>query len=294
MSSELRVPISSVRVTDTRDSYGTLSELGASIRDEGMRHPVTLWKDGTLVSGRRRFRACLMLGAHDIPAVHVDNIEDAAQRLTTDNLDDYLAQPMTGTEMCRLWELLRRLDEPAAVLRRDAARRRGVELRRETQAGTRPPGRDVGHSEDYTLRLLAPPFGLSATTAKRLWRIYSTAVGGPEVPADRREQARQAMKSIDARESSIFANYDRLANNRGPAPRPRAAEPAGPVPAARQITAWAKSLPQMEGLTAGLVELGPPAAELTWDQVGPVHARLMAVRRDLEKIINKMRETSKS
>jgi hypothetical protein len=139
--------------------------------------------------------------------------------------------------------------------------------------------------------------GCRRPTAKRLWIIHSTATGCGNVQAtdERREQARHALKLIDAGESSIYSAYDRLTSDRGPAPRPRpVAERAGPVPAARQIAAWSKSLPQMEGLVAGLAELGPPNAELAWDQVGPVHARLMTVRRDLEKIINKMRETSKS
>jgi hypothetical protein len=50
----------------------------------------------------------------------------------------------------------------------------------------------------------------------------------------------------------------------------------------------------MEGLVAGLVELGPPNAELTWEQVGPVHARLSAIRRDLEKMIKQMKELNQS
>jgi hypothetical protein len=290
---EQLVHIDAIRVPPIRDTFGVLSPLGDSLCTEGMRHPVVLWKDGTLISGSRRHRASVLLGSPTIPAVFVDTIEDAAKRLLIDNEDDYLALPPKPTEVCRLWELLRRLDRPAATARAEAARRRGVELRRLTQAGKRPQGR-AGHSEDYVLATLSGPSGFSLTTAKRLWAIYTMAYG-PRATPPRSEQAREALVSIDAGETGIHANYTRLISGRGPAPR-MADTPPPPetAPAARQITAWNRSLPQMEGLVAGLVELGPPNAALTWDQVSPVHARLMAVRRDIEKIIKKMRETNQS
>lgn len=292
-SPERTVDVESVRVTTTRSNYGVLSALGASIRDEGMRHPITLWKDGTLVSGGRRHRAHLLLGGkhRQIQAVFVDTIEDAAKNLLRDNEDDYLALPVKWTEVCRLWEMMRRLDAPAAVKRADALRRRGVELRRMTQAGKRKPGRvNEGRYDDYVLHVLSGPFGVSETTAKRLWMIYSLACD-PE--NERREQARAALGAIDAGESSIWANYRMLTTGRiAPVSRLTAPAAVEAAPAARQRAAWDRSLPQMEGLVAGLIELGPPNAELTWEQVGPVAARLAAVRRDLEKIIKKMRENN--
>lgn len=284
------------RTPYVRQFYGPLEALGASIRDEGMRHPITLWKDGTLISGFRRHRACLLLGGRQIQAVFVDTVEDAAKALLRDNEDDHLALPQRWSEICALWALMRVLDEPAAARRGNQARRRGVELRRQTQAGKRKPGRGANHSQDYVLRVLAPSFGASESTAKRLWVVHALAHGLTEATDEKREQALQAMRNIDSGESSIWANYQRLIHDRDAAPavvRPRPAEVVAPAAARLQRTAWDRSLPQMEGLVAGLVELGPPNADLTWEQVGPVHARLMSVRRDLEKIINKMRENNK-
>jgi len=86
--------------------------LGASIRDDGLRHPITLWKDGTIISGGRRLRAYLLMDMPRIQAVFVDNIEDAAKRMLADNEDDLLALPWKWSEVCRLWEMLRRLDAP--------------------------------------------------------------------------------------------------------------------------------------------------------------------------------------
>lgn len=282
-----------------RRNYGSLTALATSIRDEGMRHPLVLWKDGTLISGARRHRACLLLARPIQAAVFVHTIEDAAKHLLGDNEDDYLALPWKISEMCRLWELLRRLDEPAAILRGDAARRRGVELRRQTQGGKRKPGRNPDHAADYQLSVLCGPFGMSATTAKRVWAIYSLAYGGAgDVYAsdERRQLAREVMQLVDAGESSIYAGYSRLTVDRGPAPRLKArpTEVLEPAAARTQLAAWDRSLPQLEGMVAGLVELGPPNPALTWDQVSPVYTRLMYARRELEKIINKMREISKS
>jgi hypothetical protein len=294
---ERTVEIEAVRTVKIRASHGSLRPLADSLSFLGLRRPVVLWKDGTLISGGRRHRAHLLLGAPTILAVFVDTIEDAAKCLLGDNEDDRQSLPMKPSEVCRLWELLRRLDAPAAAVRADEARRRGVELRRQTFDGKRQPGRTANPPADHVMSVAGPPFGMSATTAKRLWTIYTHAAGLAALSTDeKREGAAQALENLDNGVGSIWDNYQRLISGRpvATAVNRRPAEPEPSAPAARQTAAWSKSLPQMEGLVAGLVELGPPNADLTWDQVGPVRTRLMAVRRDLEKIIKKMQETSQS
>jgi hypothetical protein len=287
------INIESVLIPDVRENYGDLSPLANSIRFDGLRLPITVWKNGTLISGGRRLRAHFLLSGRyrNIPAVFVDNIEDASKRLLADNEYGELAVPMRPSEMARLWAFLRQLDKPAAVARAEAARRRGVELRRQTQAGQRPKGRVKQHAEDYVMATIAPAFGMSEATASRLWMVHTTATG-VDVPEERRAHAVQALKDLDAGNSSIWASYINLIHDRPipAAPRIRVPEVREASPPARQLAAWAKSLPQLEGLTAGLVELGPANKELTWEQVEPVHTRLMAVRRELEKIIKQMRE----
>lgn len=148
MGQETTIYIETVRVPPVRADMGPLAELGDSIEKEGLRHPITIWSDGTLVSGARRLRAHFLLaGTPDkseyrkIRAVIVDNIEDAAKRLLNDNGDEAQSVPLKHSEMCRLWDVIRQLDAPAAARRLDEARRQGVELRRQTQAGQRRPGR---------------------------------------------------------------------------------------------------------------------------------------------------------
>jgi len=291
--SERTVRTEAIRIPRTRESYGSCAALLASIRDDGLRRPITLWRDGTLISGSRRLFAHLLLERPRIQAVFVDNIEDAAKQLLADGEDDHLSVPLKWSEVCRLWEVLRRLDAPAAAKRADASRRRGVELRKQTQTGKRKPGRSSSRTDDYVLGVICEPFDISAATARRIEVVYHTGYGATDVPDDKRELAREVMRGIDE-SGNVWANYQRLRGVRTTVTRPRPVETAEAAPAARQRTAWHRSLPQMEGLVAGLVELGPPNAELTWEQVGPVHTRLMAVRRELEKIIKQMKESNPS
>jgi ParB family transcriptional regulator, chromosome partitioning protein len=298
--SERLIRIDSIRIPTTRDP-GSCLKLAHSIRDQGLLQPITIWSDGTLISGRRRLTACILLGKNRIPGVFVDTIEDAAKRLHSDGqyvqpasaATPDLSLPWKWSEVVRLWDVLRSLDAPAAVKRADEARRRGAELRRQTQAGKRPPGRSVNHSEDYVLCVMCEPFGVSAATAKRIEVIHRAATGRSEVYADKRELAVEVLADLDET-GNVWGNYQRLTGARMTSTRRAPAPPGAAMPAARQAAAWAKAVPQLEGLAAGLAELGPPNPEFTWEQVGPVHARLAAVRRELEKIIKQMRETHKS
>lgn len=282
-----------VRIPPMRHGYGSCAALAASIRDEGLHRPITLWRDNTLISGSRRLFAHLLLERPRIPVVFVGTIEDAAKRMLADNLADQLALPWKWSEVCRLWEVLRRLDAPAAVKRTDETRRRGVELRKQTLSGKRKPGRSQSRTDDYVLGVICEPFGISSATARRIEIVYHTGYGTTDAPDEKRELARELMANIDE-SGNVWANYQRLMGGRRTVTRPRPVETMEPAPAARQLAAWSKSLPQMQGLAAGLIELGPPHPDLTWDQVGPVRTQLMAVRRELEKIINQMRENDQS
>lgn len=294
-SVERKMPVQSVKVHKFRDSLGSCTKLASSLRTEGVRRPITVWQDGTVISGTRRLHAALLAGEDYIPVVFVDTIEDAAKRLQADNEDDYLALPWRWSEVCRLWRTLRLLDEPAAKRRVDQARRRGVELRRQTSAGKRKPGRSNTRGDDYVANILGPAFNISGTGVRRIEAIYEASIGLSKVSDKRRQLAVQIMADLDD-SGNVWACYQRWLASREnlPAPRLKPVAPADPAPTARQVAAWDKALPQMEGLVAGLVELGSPNPELTWEQVGPVHARLMVVRREIEKIINRMKETYKS
>jgi len=292
--SETIVRVEALRLRRHRTSNGSCAKLAQSIQDEGLRHPVVLWRDNTVISGERRAFAHLLYEIDRIQVVHVSTIEEAAKALLADNQDDYLAVPQTWTEVCRLWQTLRHLDEPAAARRADENRRRGVELRRQTTAGKRPAGRSKSRSDDYVLSVLCEPWGVSVATATRVEQVYRAANGLTEVSDERRALAKEVMASFD-KGDPIWPGFEHWRGER-PAPvvRPKPVTPAEPAPADKQIAAWEKALPLLEGTVGGLVGLGPTHPDLTWDQIGPVRTRLSAVRRELERIIRQMKETNKS
>lgn len=296
---ERTVRTETIRVRRHRDDNGSCLKLARSIEKEGLRRAVTVWSGGkydcTLISGERRLFAHMLLKKETIQAVFVDTIEAAAKRMIDDAIDatvcgDSLAKQMTYSEMCRLWATMRLLDEPANALRRRAAKERGSDLRRKTRAGLRRPGRAAGRTEDYLLTVAAEPFGMSSASARRAERIYNVALGVVEATADRAEKARALMKDLDARQISVWDAYTRLNDSRR-IYRPKQVEASGPATSARkQLSAWERGLPPLEGLIEGFVALGDPSPDLTWVELGPVHARLSAARRDLEKMIKRMKE----
>lgn len=293
---EKPVPVADVNVplirNDSNSNYAASADLIDSIEKEGLLIPITIWSDGTLVSGYRRLRACVSLNRTTIPAVTVDTIEDAAKRLLSDNGNEHLAVPLLPSEMCRLWDVLIELDAPAAAVRRNEARRRGVELRKQTQLGQRKAGRskNKGTAAEYLMGVLGEPFGMAEATASRLHMIHRM-INDAALPADRRERAAAAMIALDEGKSSIWASYDSLIVKRpNGSTRARLAPPTEPASPAKQRASWDRILPQLEGLTDGLTQLGTPNPGLTSEQVAPVHARLMKIRRDIEKVINGMKE----
>jgi hypothetical protein len=292
--SDTFVRLDAIRIPRHRAEHGSCLELAKSIRDDGLRRPVTLWRDNTVISGERRVFAHLLFKIDRVQVVYVSTIEEAAKALLGDNQDTVLALPPKWSEVCRLWQTLRRLDEPAAVRRADENRRRGVELRRQTQAGKRPAGRSHHRTEDYVLSVICEPFGVSAATAARVEQVFRAATGLAEVDDEKRALARTVLAEFDDGEP-VWPGYERFRGARSPMiSRPKPVVPAAPAPAAQQRAAWTRSLPQLEGLVNGLIELGPPSPDLTWAEVGPVRTRLMAVRREIEKMINQMKETSQS
>jgi hypothetical protein len=298
---ETMIRIESIRIPQYRLTYGSCLDLAKSIGDEGLRHPVTVWKDGTLISGGRRIRAHLLEQKDRIPAVFVSTIEDAAKRLLEDQQDPHLALPMKWSEICRLWARLRELDAPAAAKRADEGRRQGARLRKLTQAGKRAPGKSSNRSQDYTLNVIREPFGLSYATSRRVETVYEIAYGNTDDP--RRALAVQVMKELDEG-AAVWPCYQRMLDARPDGPRPNpngrigaAAPPvAPPVPAtaARWLAAHERALPLLEGALAGLIELGAPPADLDWSQVGPVVTRLAAFRRGAEQLIKKMKENNQA
>lgn len=279
-----------LRQTKTRSGLGSLTQLRASLLRDGFRHPICAWPDGTVISGERRLVAAIMAGADTVPVEYVSTIEDAAKRLTEDNEDDYLAKARTWSEVCELWEVLRRLDGPAAQKRRRDNIQRGQEMRRAVLAGKRKPGRASGRGQDYFLTVLAPPFGISDATARRIVCIHRAAKEmGPN------SLAAELMRDVDLHKGAVWKSYQRLLGHDPDAPHvPTKPKPAPPPPlpsaaAAQQLQALSNAEAHMAGMLAGIRALGPLNPALGWEALAPHHAALSEIRRGVDKLIKEMK-----
>lgn len=70
-------PIPAIRLGDRhRKELGDIAGLGRSIADIGLLHPIVVNRNGTLIAGERRLKACTSLGWSHIPVtiVNLDNI----------------------------------------------------------------------------------------------------------------------------------------------------------------------------------------------------------------------------
>jgi hypothetical protein len=67
------MPLSEIKIGKrTRKDMGDIEGLAASIRDDGLIHPIVIRPDGRLIAGERRIKAWRLLGRSDIPYTILD------------------------------------------------------------------------------------------------------------------------------------------------------------------------------------------------------------------------------
>jgi hypothetical protein len=89
-----------------RRAIGDIRPLADSIRDSGLRHPVTISRDYGLISGRRRLAAYEHLGQSRIPYRAVGTISQALAAIAAEDADSRQALPMTIAEaIFRDWQM---------------------------------------------------------------------------------------------------------------------------------------------------------------------------------------------
>lgn len=274
------------------DNIGDLTQLKLSIAEEGLRQPLLLWNDGTLISGGRRFLALASLPNAYYTVRFVNDLDQLGGELEKQVADDTAAQPMRLSEICRLWDVIRKLDEPAAAQRAHRRRSLASSLRRQLKDGARTAGRHPEPGgEAYFLARVVPPFGMSPATAMRLLYVHHTATGRRQASAKTAALAKQLMRQVDE-DGNVNGAYRTLMGHR-PVRMPEPAVARARVSAEKQLSALGSAAAHLSGITAGAKALGPISKELTWEQIGPVHAQFSAVRRDLEQMIKQMKEIAR-
>jgi ParB family chromosome partitioning protein len=95
------LPISQITVPEGRHrkSFKDIEELAMSIERNGLLHPIVVKRDGTLVVGERRLRACQLLGDETIPAQYFDELNPQEARCA--ELEENIKrQDLTWQEDC--------------------------------------------------------------------------------------------------------------------------------------------------------------------------------------------------
>ncbi len=112
--------VDTLRVLTGRcDECGDIDVLVASIRTIGLLHPIVVNRNGTLLSGRRRLRACKALGWTQVPVIVTETLQQACALLAAEQEDDIGVVAPTLSERVALGLMLEVL--PRAPAPRDDA-----------------------------------------------------------------------------------------------------------------------------------------------------------------------------
>lgn len=160
------IKIADIRM-EGRVIRGDSERLSTSLALHGLRHPILLAPDNTLLSGYRRIDAATRLGWQIIGYRRAQHLEEACDIMRAERDGDPEAVPVTPYDM---WVIGRRLE----ALPRDPSQR-----------GTRPETRE----------LIARAVGVAGSTYGRVRRMYNDAArqGHPD--------AMEAVRRLEAGES---------------------------------------------------------------------------------------------
>jgi hypothetical protein len=273
------IPIAKISVQGyRRGGLGNITALVASIRDEGLRHPVILSPGSVLLSGERRIAAYIALGLTQIPAVFVDTLEDFVELITIE-----MADRTAGLSM-RPSELAYHLD---------------VVMSAKLSVPITPHGR-----QSSELEILAPPYGKAAILISSLLFIHRLAYLAPD--PQEREWGHAALDELDVPVGITTVRRKLTERLQKAHPRKRIdynyvhhaiAEARGNSPATQmsatdQRHAITGSLAMLDGITANLADLGCPHQDISAADREAWARRFESARRTISTTIRRLREGS--
>ncbi len=108
------LPISRIKVRSRfRKSLGDIQSLAASIKDVGLLHPIVVRRDGRLIAGERRLRACQLLGWKHVPV----NVIDIDQIVRGEFAENAFRKAFLPSEVDAIRRALEPLEQAAAKKR---------------------------------------------------------------------------------------------------------------------------------------------------------------------------------
>jgi hypothetical protein len=266
----------STRLREERN-LGDLDLLTADIRDRGLRHPVSVARDGRLILGARRLAACVAAGIDPIDCWPLTRIADAVAVIAWENEDDL----DTGDVKYHVPATLAALAAQDMAVRELAWWPRGI-------PAANPGARD--HRAELSGALCGPgEAGLvsagqyvqlhSIAAAAAGWQAGPGGAGRVAVPPAARRTARKALEMLDHRDPRLInALYSRWRDEMPLAhPEMKPLMPADVGPFAAVIT----------GFTSAIRATGLPDQDMTATQIDVIDDALS----DLLRAVSAYRRT---
>jgi ParB-like nuclease family protein len=258
----------STRLREVRN-FGDLEPLIADIRDRGLRHPVTITRDGRLILGARRLAACLAAGTDPVDCWPVYSIAEALAVIRWENEDDLASGdakhhlPATIATLAAQDMAIRQLDWwPRATASRNP---HGRDHRAELTEALCGPGEEIFLNASQYRQL----HGLAA--AADGWQAGPGGVGRLAIPRAAKRSARAALDLLDHRDTrQVNALYSRWRNGTpltDPGMKPLAPEDVRPL------------VSVITGFTSALAATGAAGDLVTDDQVTEIDGALSALLR---------------
>jgi hypothetical protein len=272
-----RVSAISPRLREHRN-LGDLETLAADISDRGLRHPVTVARDGRLILGVRRLAACAIAGLEHADCWQVTCVADVIAVIDLENADDLAS----GDAKYHVPATL------AALASQDLAMR---ELEWWPRGPAAPDRRD--HRAELVGALLGPGEArlLSPFQYARLHSLAAAAAGwqpGPggahrlAIPQASRRAAMQALAMLDHRDTRMVNPvYNRWRGDRPqtqPEMKPLAPAGVGPL------------VPVITGFAGALAATGLPRQDVTNAQVDEIDSAVCDLLRALTSYRKTLRQ----
>jgi ParB-like chromosome segregation protein Spo0J len=145
-----------------RKDMGDIAALAASIKVNGLLHPIVMTKGKKIIAGARRIEAATSLGWKTIPATVVSNIKDAAALLAAERDENTCRKDFAPSEAVALGKALEEIERVAAHARQTAGLKKGAET------PMIPDGENFAPTEvGKTIDKAAAAVGMSTPTYKK-------------------------------------------------------------------------------------------------------------------------------
>ena len=225
------MPDQSLRLADIRKGkryrtdLGDIEALAASIKANGLLHPVVVTSDNMLVAGERRLAAVSLLGWSRVPVRIIDPVD----LLTAERDENTVRKDFTPSEAVAIADAIRPVEQ--ALARERMEQGRPPRTSETVSEVTRPM--DRGESRER----VAAAVGMSFTTLERAGAVVAAAEEGL-IPQSVVEEMDETGKVAPAYREAVAARKQQGKRRTGRLP---ATSPKNPRPRWwRQFTIWVR------------------------------------------------------